>query len=103
RQEVGDISIKPYVLAASRPESERAVRALPRQQARDRVLQPRLDLAVRRQPRLAGELVEIEHGHRLAGDLLRAAEGIAVERVEQARGVERGRERDRKRRAARAR
>ena len=52
--------------------------------------------------RFARDLVDIEHGDRRAGDLLGAAERIAVELAEQGRGIERGRDRDRQRGAARA-
>ena len=51
----------------------------------------------------ARELVDIEQRQRAAGDLLGAAERIAVERLQQRRGIERGRETDRERDAAGAR
>ena len=50
--------------------------------------------------RRAGEIVDIEQRQRAAGDLLGAAERIAVERREQRRRVERGRQPDRDRHAA---
>ena len=51
----------------------------------------------------ARKLVDIEQRQRAAGDLLGAAERIAVERLEQRRGVERGRGPDRERHRAGAR
>ncbi len=43
------------------------------------------------------ELVDVEQRHRAAGDLFGAAERIAVERLEQRRRIERGRDADRHR------
>ena len=43
-----------------------------------------------------GELVHVEHGHCTAGDLLRTAERITIERIKQRRRVERCRDPDRK-------
>ena len=52
--------------------------------------------------RRAGEVVDVQQRQRAAGDLLGASERIAVERRQQRRGIERGREPDRDRHAARS-
>ena len=99
-QEVGDVGIEPDVVAAHRPQAERAVRALARQQAVDRLLDALVDALVEREMRGAGEIVDIEQRQRAAGDLLGAPERITVERGQQRRRVERGRQADRDRHAA---
>ena len=102
-QEVGDVGVEPGIVAADRPQAERAVRILARQQTLDGVLDALVDGAVERQLGLRGELVDVEQRHRPAGDLLGAAERIAVERVQQRGGIERGRDADRQADAAGAR
>jgi hypothetical protein len=92
RQEVGDVRIQPDIAAARRPQAERAVRSLPRQQAIDRVADALVDGGVERQMRLAGEIVDVEQRQRAARDLFRTAERIAVERRQQRRRVKRGRQ-----------
>ena len=47
RQEIGDIGIEPGILAADRPQAERAIRALPRQQPRNGIFDALVDLAIR--------------------------------------------------------
>ena len=102
-QEVGDIGIQPRIVAADRPQAERSVAALPRGETRDGVLDARVDLAVGGKPRLCRKLVDIEHRHRAAGDLLGAAERISVEFIEQGGDIERGRQANRQADAAGAR
>ena len=102
-EEIGDVGVEPGIVAADRPQAERAVRILPRQQTLDGVLDALVDVAVERELGLRGELVDIEHRHRAAGDLLGTAERIAVELVEQRGDVERSRDRDRQADAAGAR
>ena len=48
-QEVGDVGIEPAVIAARPPQTERTVRALPRQQAIDRILDALVDVVVERE------------------------------------------------------
>ena len=103
RQEVGDVGVEPGVVAADAPQAERAVRRLARQQPVDGVADALVDGVVEREMRLARKLVDIEQRQRAAGDLLGAAERIAVERLQQRRGVERGRRPDRERDRAGAR
>ncbi len=84
RQEVGDVGVEPDIVAAGRPQAERAVRALPRQQPVDRIADALVDRGVEREMRFAREIVDIEQRQRAAGDLLGAAERIAVERLSSA-------------------
>ena len=103
REEVGHVGVEPHVVAARAPQAERAVRALARQHALDRVADALVDRGVERELRLARELVDVEQRQRAAGGLLGAAERIAVERLQQRRDVERGRGTDRELHAAGAR
>ena len=96
-EKVGHVGVEPGLVAADRPQAERAVGVLARQQAGNGVADALVDVAVERQMRLTGQLVDIEHGHGAAGDLLGAAERITVERIEQRRRIERGGDRDRQR------
>ena len=68
---------------------------LSRQQTLDGVLDALVDVTVEREPRLRGQLVDVEHRHRSAGNLLGAAEWIAVELAQQRGNVERGGDRNR--------
>ena len=53
RQEVGDVGVEPDVVAARRPQAERAVRALTRQQPVDRLADALVDRGVERELRRA--------------------------------------------------
>ena len=66
-----------------------------RQDAIDGVADALIDRAVERQMGLRREFVHVEQRQRAAGDLLGAAERIAVERFEKRRRIERGRWPDR--------
>ena len=103
RKEVGDVGVEPGIVTTDRPQAKRAVRILPRQQTLNGVLDALVDVAVERELGLRGELIDIEHRHRAASDLLGAAERITVKLVEQRGDVERGRDRDRQADAAGAR
>ncbi len=97
-QEVGDVGVEPEVVAADRPQAERRrsspgapARARSRRARARRALSSSASSSVRR------ELVDVEQRQRAADDLLGAAIGIAVERLQQPRHVERGERRDRDR------
>ena len=100
REEIGDVGVEPDIVAAHRPQAERAVGVLARHEPRDGILQTLVDVAGHRHLRFVAKILHIQHGHGHAGGLLGAGERIAVERIEQARGIERGRDRDRERHAS---
>ena len=96
-EEVGDVRIEPDVVTARRPQAERAVGALAREQPLDRLLDAPVDRRVEGEMCLAREIVDVEQRQRLARDLFRTAERIAVERGQKRRRVERARYADRDR------
>ena len=96
-QEVGDVGVEPGVVAAGRPQPERTVGALPRQQPVDGIPDALVDRGIHRKMRARRQIVDIEQRHRAAGDLLRAAMRIAVQRLQDGRGVERRGQADRHR------
>ena len=102
-QEIRHVSIEPGVVTAGRPQAERTVRALPRQEPVDRVLDALIDIGVHGKMRAGREFVDIEQRHRAAGDLLRTSVRIAVERFQDGRGIERRGKACRQRNAAGAR
>ena len=100
REEIADIGVEPNVVAAGRPQPERTIGALPRQQPVDRFVNTLVHGGVERQMGLARELIDVEQRHGAAGDLFRTTERIAIERRQERCGVERRREADRERNAA---
>src|SRR5262249_30546848 len=83
REKIAHISVQPDVPPARRPQPERAIRALAREQPIDRLANALVDRGVERKMRFARYLVHVEERHGPAGDLLGAAERIAIERRKQ--------------------
>ena len=84
QQEVRDVGVEPEVAGVERtPEAEAAARGLVAEEARDRVLDPLVERIVVAHAEHLGDVVEIEQRQGAAGDLLGAAIGVAVERIEQ--------------------
>ena len=96
-QEIADIGIEPQIIAAHRPQAERAVGILPRQDALDGLAHALVRLVVEREVFLLGQALDVKQRQRPAHDLLRAAVRIPVERLEQPRHVEARERRDRDR------
>jgi hypothetical protein len=95
RQEVGDVGVEPHVIAARGPQPERAIRALTCKQPLDRIADALIDGGVECKLRRARKIVDIQQRQRATGDLLGASERIAIERRQQRRRIERGRDADR--------
>jgi hypothetical protein len=90
-QEVGDESVEPeiVVVAVARPQAERAVGALAViSRSIACLMRPSRSGSIARCS-IDGELVGVEQRHRAADGLLRAAIGIALERLQQGRRIER--------------
>jgi hypothetical protein len=94
-EEVRHIGVEPGVVASGRPQSERALGALPRKDDLDCLGDALIDAGIVGDPGAGGEFAQIEQRQRPAHDLLGAAERIAVERRDQRRNVERRRRRNR--------
>ncbi len=100
-EEIGDECVEPSVVAgARRPQAESAGRILARQHLVDRVANAVGNISVERQPLGGCKLVDIKQRQRAADDLLRAAIGIAVERLQQSRHIDRADRRHRQRHPA---
>ncbi len=104
-EEVGDEGVQPEVVALGirRPQAEGAVGALPRHLLVDGRLDAAVEIGIDGQMLGAGEPVGVEQRHGAAHDLLGAAVGIAVERLQHGRRVDGAEGRDRQRQRACAR
>ena len=105
RQEVGDESVEPKIVAVAvgRPQAEGAARVLPRHLPVDRLFQTPVEIGVDREMFERRQLIGVEQRHGAADRLFGAAIGVTVERLQDRRGVERAerRSRDRDRSGAR--
>ncbi len=84
-----------YGSAARRPQAERAIRSLTRQQAINGILDALIDGGIHRQMVLDRQVIHIEQRHRAARDLFGTAERITIQRLEDGRSIERSRQTDR--------
>jgi hypothetical protein len=87
-EEVGDIGVQPEIVTTGPPEPKATVRPLITDEIGDGLLDtwPRLPLAT--QAGGQGDLVQVEERQGAAGNLLGAAEGIAIQGLEQTRQVQ---------------
>ena len=89
RQKVGDVGVEPGIVAAGGPQSEGAFRPLAGKHGLDRIGDALVEPGVDGEMQIDRQLIGVEQRQRAADDLLGAAERIAVERLQQARHVER--------------
>src|SRR5262249_57952663 len=73
RQEIGDVGVEPDVIAAGRPQPERAIGTLPREQPVDRLADALLERGVEREMGATREIVDVKERQGAARDLLRAS------------------------------
>ena len=103
RQEVRHVAGQPHVAVRRTPDAEGAGAVLHREHALDGAVDALAQHRVGGQPHALGHVVDVEQRQGAAGGLLGATVGVAVERGQDARHVERGRgpDRDGRPRAAR--
>src|SRR5262249_14801838 len=91
-QEVDRIGAQPRrsVAIARAPEADRAIGRLAIQQLRDRFLHAAANTRIGVAARFAGERVVIEQRHRYGRQLLGAAIRVAIELIQQRRGIDAG-------------
>ncbi len=99
-QEVRDVGVEPGVIAAGRPQPERSVGALPRQQTIDGILDALIHFRVHGEMRTRRQIIDVKQRHRPAGDLLRTSMRVTIQRLQDGRGIERCGQTDRQRDAA---
>ena len=90
RQEVGDVAGQPHVAVGRTPDAEGAGAILHLEHARDGAVDALAQQRVGGEAHALGHVVDVEQRQGAAGRLLGAAVGVAVERGEDARHVERG-------------